>query len=313
MSDPACIACGSVKSTPWGVATDAEYRTTDDEFRYLKCETCGVLFISPVPSDRLAEIYPKNYYSFVASKASLVQSIKAKLDARVFRKMLSDVPGSSLSALDVGGGSGSQLDALKAASDGRITRTVIVDLDDHAATLAREKGHEYFCGRIETFESESRFDVAMLLNLIEHVDDPGRVLRKLAGMLNPHGMLLVKTPNWDALDARIFRNANWAGYHCPRHWVLFTKESFSALAKDSGFEVAEFSFTQGAPFWSASLLHWLSKRGLAKITRERPVPYHPLFGVLNAMFAALDFMRMPFARTSQMFFVLRPAAAAAKS
>jgi 2-polyprenyl-3-methyl-5-hydroxy-6-metoxy-1,4-benzoquinol methylase len=307
---PACIACGSIQSTPWATATDAEYCTTDDEFRYLRCDSCGVLFISPVPSDRLSVIYPKNYYSFVASKASLVQSIKARLDARVFRKMLADVPGASLSALDVGGGSGSQLDALKAASGGRITRSVIVDLDDHAATLAREKGHEYFCGRIEAFESKDRFDVAMLLNLIEHVDDPGRVLRKIAGMLNPEGVLLVKTPNWDALDARIFRNADWAGYHCPRHWVLFTKESFSALAAESGFEVAEFSFTQGAPFWTASLLHWLAKRGIVKITRERPVPYHPLFGPLNALFAGLDFLRMPFARTSQMFFVLRPAARA---
>lgn len=307
---PACIACGAHKNTTWATATDAEYRTTDDEFRYLHCEACGVLFIAPVPTDRLGVIYPTNYYSFVASKPSFVQSIKAKLDARVFRKMLRGVPGPALSALDVGGGSGSQLDALKAASDGRITRTLIVDLDEHAATLAREKGHEYFCGRIEAFESDARFDVAMLLNLIEHVEDPGHVLRKIHAMLSPEGVLLVKTPNWDALDARIFRHENWAGYHCPRHWVLFTKESFAKLAAECGFEVAEFAFTQGAPFWTASFLQWLSKRGVVAITRERPVVYHPLFGLFSAMFAALDFMRMPFARTSQMFFVLRTAGAA---
>jgi 2-polyprenyl-3-methyl-5-hydroxy-6-metoxy-1,4-benzoquinol methylase len=311
MTEIACISCGSTKTTPWADATDAEYCTTDDVFHYLRCGGCGVLFISPVPVDRLGVIYPKNYYSFAAQKPSLVQSIKAKLDARVFRKMLQGVPGDTLSALDVGGGSGSQLDALKSASGGRITRTMIVDLDEHAATLAREKGHEYFCGRIESFESDTRFDVVMLLNLIEHVEDPGRVLRKIRAMLNPKGVLLVKTPNWDALDARVFRHANWAGYHCPRHWVLFTKESFAALAAECGLEVAEFSFTQGAPFWTASLLHWLSKRGIVAITRERPVVYHPLFGIFNAMFAALDFMRMPFARTSQMFFVLRPAGAKA--
>ena len=46
------------------------------------------------------------------------------------------------------------------------------------------------------------------------------------------------------------------------------------------------------------------ERGLVRISRQRPVVYHPLFGVLAAAFAALDFVRRPFAKTSQMFFVL---------
>lgn len=303
MSQPQCLACHSRDTALWASAKDAEYRTTDDAFRFFHCASCDVLFIDPVPSDRLSEIYPANYYSFAPSSRSLVASIKQKLDTSVFRKILARVPGDTLRVLDVGGGAGWQLNTVR-ATDPRIKHTQIVDLDPGAAALAKENGHAYFCGRIEDFETTEKFDFVLLLNLIEHVDDPGKVLRKVASMLAPHGTVLVKTPNYDALDARVFRHQNWAGYHCPRHWVLFTRESFAALAAASGLDIREFSYTQGAPFWAASFLFWLERRGMVKVTRERPVVYHPLFPLFSASFAALDFARRPFAKTSQMFFVL---------
>jgi len=182
--------------------------------------------------------------------------------------------------------------------------TEVIDIDPKPAAQAEAAGHRYFCGRIEEYQSGERFDLVLLLNLIEHVKDPLRVLESVRHLLAPDGRLLVKTPNWDSFDARLFRHRGWAGYHCPRHWVLFTRQSFERLAVRAGLEVHEFRYTQGAPFWAASALNWLRLSGLTRIDRERPVVQHPLFGPLNAVFAAFDFARMPFAKTSQMFFVL---------
>jgi len=123
-------------------------------------------------------------------------------------------------------------------------------------------------------------------------------------LLSPNGVVLVKTPNYDALDARIFRHHSWAGFHCPRHWVLFTKPSFEALAGKAGLATRHFAYTQGAPFWAASVLMWLASKGLASVSQQRPVFSHPLFALLSAGFAGFDFMRRPFAKTSQMFFIL---------
>jgi SAM-dependent methyltransferase len=298
-----CLACGGAESSPWAVARDVEYLATSDSFTYHRCHECGVLFIDPVPDARLAEIYPPNYYSYAAPGKSPVHAVKTWLDQRFFRKLLSELPGEHLRVLDVGGGAGWELCALRDA-DPRVRDTQVVDLDPGAAELARSNGHEYFCGRIEDFETTERFDLVLLLNLIEHVRDPAEVLRKVASLLSPTGLVLVKTPNHDALDARLFRRHNWAGLHCPRHWVLFTQESFAQLAQRCGLQVRSSMYTQGAPFWTASSLAWLSERGLVRITRERPVVYHPLFGPLAGASAALDFLRRPFAKTSQMFFVL---------
>src|SRR5262245_517131 len=65
---PHCPLCGSADSEPWAQGWDAEYRTSDDRFTFHLCAQCGVLHIDPVPSDRLAQIYPPNYYAFATNK-----------------------------------------------------------------------------------------------------------------------------------------------------------------------------------------------------------------------------------------------------
>ena len=213
------------------------------------------------------------------------------------------MPGEALNALDVGGGSGWEL-SIARECDPRIRLTQVVDFDPDAAELARINGHEYFCGRIEEFQTDKKFDFVLMLNLIEHVEHPFEILKKIESLLTPSGRILIKTPNYDSLDARLFRNSNWGGFHCPRHWVLFTKESFYEIASRASLNVVEFSYTQGAPFWASSTLFWMERRGWVRISKERPVMYHPLFSLLGVFFAAFDFARKPFSKTSQMFVVL---------
>jgi SAM-dependent methyltransferase len=185
-----------------------------------------------------------------------------------------------------------------------VRHTQIVDLDASAAKAARAKGHEFACQRIEEFESGRRFDLVLLMNLIEHVDAPRQVLANVARLLAPGGLVLIKTPNLDSLDARLFRGSYWAGLHVPRHWVLFTRESFERALAGSGLQISKFAYTQGAPFWAASVLAAGKRRGWVDVSRERPSFYHPAFGLLAAAFAAFDMLRAPFARRSQMSILL---------
>lgn len=300
---PRCLSCGSTASEPWATSTDVEYRTTTDRFTYRRCSRCNVLFIDPVPVDRLAEIYPSTYYSYSDEGESRLRRIKERLDRRHFASVLARLPGDSLSVLDVGGGVGRELSIVR-ASDPRVTRGVVVDLDERSAPDAAARGHEFACSRIEDFTSDRQFDLVLLLNLIEHVEDPRGVLENVRDLLAEHGLILVKTPNTKSLDARIFRNHDWGGYHCPRHWVLFDRDSFTRLADETGLRVDRMSFTQGAPFWSTSVLAALSRRRLVRITTERPMTSHPLFGPLAAGFAVFDLARKPVSRPSQMFFEL---------
>jgi SAM-dependent methyltransferase len=308
-AEPRCPVCRGA-SEPHAVAHDVEYHTTDEPFAYRRCTACGSVFLHPPPTDRLAEIYPPNYYAYTADDESVVERAKRWLDRRTFRPLLRSVPGEELAVLDVGGGDGWLLSRLRQLDD-RITSTQVVDLDPAAEAGARARGHEYFCGRIEDFDDPGPYDVVLLLNLVEHVADPGAVLQRLANVLSPRGVILVKTPNVDSLDARIFRRRDWGGYHCPRHWVLFNRESFVALAARAGLDPRRVAYTQGAPFWTVSMLALLQRRGVVRITADRPVVDHPLFGPLLAVFGTADLVRGRFgARTSQMFVELTHAPAA---
>jgi SAM-dependent methyltransferase len=300
-----CPVCGADRSMPFAAARDIEYRTSDAVYDYLQCGACDTVFLKNPPADRLHEIYPKNYYSYqVGGQTGLLQGIKRHVDARVFRKLLADIPGGELAVLDVGGGWGWLLSLLRSISP-RVRETHEVDIDEEARARAESEGHAFHCVRIEDFESARQFDLILLLNLIEHVEDPRSVLTAVRGMLSPRGRVLIKTPNTDTWDRRLFQHRNWGGFHCPRHFVLFTKGSLTRLAGDCGLDVVSATYTQGGPQWAPSILGWLADRGWATVTSQRPMYQHPLYGPLQALGAALDYLRMPFAPTAQMFVALK--------
>ena len=306
MTEATCPICGKTCTEVHARVNDIEYFTSDATYNMMKCTECDVLFVDPMLKDRLNFIYPENYYSFTGTtKKNWVVAIKEWLDRRGFRALTASLSGRELSVLDIGGGTGWLVDQLKEL-DPRFTSSLIVDIDEGAHQHAVAKGHDFFLGKFEDLPvSERRFDLILMLNIIEHVSDPKLVLEKAAALLAPGGKIWVKTPNFDSLDARLFRHRSWGGYHAPRHFVLFNRSSFDRLAQGAGLTTLEFSYTQGAPFWAISLLDILRRKGLATVSAARPSIYHPLTPILQAAAAAFDFGRAALGgRPSQMVAVL---------
>ena len=298
-----CPLCLGTESEVWTTARDVEYHVTEELFTFRRCTHCDVLYIDPMWHDQLERIYPPHYYSF-AGKQSLVQKLKSRLDARRFRAVLRRIAGESLSVLDVGGGTGWLLDVVRQV-DPRVRLTQVVDLDAQAGAIAHQHGHRYFQGRIEDFSCAEPFDLVLLLNLIEHVPDPSAVLQHVRQLLSSGGLAIVQTPNFDSLDGRWFRHRNWGGYHCPRHFVLFTLPSFQRLVQAAGLQVVRSEYTQGGSFWSISILAALARSGLIRVDSRCSIFQHPLYAPLGAAFAIFDSLRMKCgARASQMTFWL---------
>jgi SAM-dependent methyltransferase len=166
----------------------------------------------------------------------------------------------------------------------------VVDIDPDSIEAARRRGLDGVACTFEEFESEQRYDIVLMLNLIEHVADPLGALRKAAALLAPGGVVWLQTPNFRSLDARIFRHRNWAGYHCPRHWVIFSERGLRAALAAAGLEPARFERTQGGAFWAASLI------GLRRARRPptgpglpKPLVRYRAFLPLAAAGAAFDF------------------------
>lgn len=287
----------------WCKAKDYEYHTTDEYFVYYQCADCFSIFIDPIPEDRLGVIYPSNYYSFNGMNNNWAFRLKEYLDKKLFKKLLSQIKGSQVNALDVGGGTGYLLDLLRSISK-RIQFSQVVDIDPKLRAAAEAGGHAYSDAGIENFESQEKFHLILALNLIEHVSEPLRVLKKMKGMLADDGIILIKTPNTRSLDASLFRRSYWGGLHCPRHWIIFSDKSFRKISSDAGLRIRSFRFTQGGPFWAFSIIAALARNGIVKTSAARPLIYHPLFPIVSSFFAGFDFIRSIFFKTSQMFIVL---------
>ncbi|MGY4167783.1 class I SAM-dependent methyltransferase [Bradyrhizobium sp. USDA 4529] len=300
-SSPACPIKGCTDTSWYADAHDIEYHTSDRTYSFYKCHRCDVLFIVPMLWDRLGEIYPKNYYSYAPKKKGVARRQRS-LNRRLL-KLLASIPGNQLSVLDIGGGSGWVLDQVKSCSP-RVRFTQCVDVDEDAEAQATARGHAFHLGRIEQFETDRRFDLVLALGLIEHVPDPALVLRRIAGLLTARGRVLIMTPNFDALDGRLFRHRSWPGYHTPRHFVLFNRQSFTDLAEQSGLGVVSFSYMQTPQYWTLLMLDAMRRLGFTEVSAQRPACYHPLYSVLRASFTVLEFARTPFARLSYMVFTL---------
>jgi hypothetical protein len=73
------------------------------------------------------------------------------------------------------------------------------------------------------------------------------------------------------------------------------------MATKAGLRAGHFAYTQGAPFWAVSIL---AAKEVDPLDASHPAYRHPLYPVLTLLFAACDFLRRPFAKTSQMFVIL---------
>lgn len=293
--------CNSI-GEQWCVTQDWEYRSTKDLYAYLKCPSCKTLFLKELQEDSLNKIYPSNYYSFIPKKGGNIFKLKDWWDGIFYRSILSKISSSNISVLDIGGGTGQVLDTLK-RTDKRISYTEIVDIDKSAQKIAENKGHVYNCCTIEAYQTEKKFEVILLLNIIEHVASPADLIKKSGAFLADNGAIIIKTPNAASLDARIFRNRYWGGLHCPRHWIIFTESSFKNMLNSTGLTIQSIKYTQGAPFWSYSVINIFRKKDI-NLTKS-PLIESTFFPPLSVAFACFDICRSFFSKTSQMFIILK--------
>ncbi len=100
-----------------------------------------------------------------------------------------------------------------ACGDGTITAIFrrhfkrVVGVDASSVHLAKARklapDVEFYECLIEELELVERFDSVFMLNILEHVQDPVRVLQKAASFLRENGILIVQVPNASAINRKI--------------------------------------------------------------------------------------------------------------
>ena len=213
------------------------------DYRIIDCKECGFAHALPLPTpEDLARFYREDYYT-----TEKPQCLTQQAEDRPWLDLVNDERAALLAGhlgpgektvLDVGCGAGYFLDACRRAGFGILG----VEPSRQAAAHARDTlGLPVVEGFFDDALAATlpRMDAVHASEVLEHLPDPAGMLRRVHGLLNPDGLLLVSLPN----DGNPLQEAARQTLGLPPWWIApphhlnyFTVASVTALIRRAGFE-----------------------------------------------------------------------------
>jgi SAM-dependent methyltransferase len=113
-------------------------------------------------------------------------------------------------------------------------------------SIARERGIRVLTCYVEDLDVSESFDLIVIRHVLEHLEQPAEILRRLHSRLNPGGLLLIIVPNIDCIGRKLF-DTNWT-WVLPWHCNFFNPQSLRSLLQLTGFEPVNMYQTP-SPLW----------------------------------------------------------------
>lgn len=215
-----------------------------DGYDLFRCSECRHIFVWPIPTlDQLKHVYSfENSYQVqerVIYNENTVVLAKTRESLREIEKLCRQRG----RLLDVGCSSGSFLWLAKRHG---WTSVCGVELNKDTAEIARGNGFEVFVGELAAAHLlPGSFDAIHVGDVIEHVQDPGELLYQISELLQPNGVIVLVTPNHDAVFPmltywlhRLF-TVPWSHPTPPYHLNQFSEKSLAKLVQKSNLQVVE--------------------------------------------------------------------------
>jgi SAM-dependent methyltransferase len=217
-----CPVCGTDDARPYVVRPDGLVAS--------RCAGCAHVYLAEIPS---AEALARFYASYAAGHKSytppswrerIALALEARRDLNV--KLLEENGGiDGRAVLEVGASYGRFLARLRA----RGAACTAVEPDAGACTALAAQGFAV----LDAIPGEGRYDVAVALQVLEHLADPLATLERLRASLRPDGRLLLAVPN--AGDGEAL-GPYWVGYRVDlEHLNYFRAIDLARLLARAGF------------------------------------------------------------------------------
>lgn len=234
-----CIACGGPLSSPRRLGAA----------RLAACETCGSRTAVPRPSlaetsalHDSEEYFEKEYFDARRDR----QAVTERRAQRILALVAAKRPEARLAnarVLDIGCDTGEFASALARLSG---ADAYGVDVAARPLRRAQELGVEVSHGDLSLAPDHfENYALVTAIDVIEHVPDPGALLREIRGRLGDGGVVYLETPNWrsavytvGSFAARMFGSHPRPAFDRlfpPEHVQYFTPDGLRALVTRVGF------------------------------------------------------------------------------
>lgn len=263
-----------IDECPLCTATNQEKLFDDfDGNCYVKCNECGLTFQNP----RSVTEYEEDYWGESVDPDGNKRILVNERDQSIRNKHAFDInyvnalsPGK---ILDAGAGFGFFLSALDDKWD-----KYAIELSDFCVDYIAQTYPDIkvASANIEdaSYEAES-FDVIYSHHVIEHVEKPHDVMRNMAKMLKPGGLLIIGCPNIDSFAAKRFRG-NYRLLGSP-HILMWNETTLTDLLSRYGFGV----FKRNFPYFGSDYVNL--KNIIRLLDKSKVSP--PFYGNLMTLYA----------------------------
>lgn len=215
-----CFLCGGRKKAIF---------LKDDEFGWVKCQSCGLIFREDQLKDPLS-YYSSDYFG----KPSDIANIYRRLYFNYLIRRLGKFLKGAKRILDLGCGDGSFLEVLNQKFPQ--IETLGVDPSSAGAEICRAKDIKV-CEKTlsECRLSKESFDLVTAFHVLEHLPNPNIELEELKKILKPSGYLILSTPNAEGLGFKL--GGKWALLDSPHHTILWSPQQTRLLLEKHGFKI----------------------------------------------------------------------------
>lgn len=193
-----------------------------EEFQLRVCSICSLVYLSPRLSN-IAEVYLDN----MSSSPSKYYELSHKYDSETFNKRLDLIEKFSQKGklLDIGCSTGTMLEIAEMHG----WKALGIEPNPISSEICRSKKLNVYNGFFEkTFINSvtSNFDAVYMGDVIEHVPNPAEIIELSLKSLKIGGILMIVTPNFESLVARIFQIKPL------EHILYFTQNSIKYLLQN---------------------------------------------------------------------------------
>jgi SAM-dependent methyltransferase len=137
-----------------------------------------------------------------------------------------------------------------------------MEMDDSIVRKARAWFDiEVVEGPVESMpEDTKKFDVVVMLDVLEHLPQPLDTVRAIVRLLKPDGLLVIQSPEYQK-----DRKGSWQNFVVPEHLFLFTRESVCKLLREVGLDHVRFE----TPIFPNDFFLFASAQPFSPITVEK--------------------------------------------
>ena len=218
------------------------YKSSADEMlvdQLVKCKKCSFQYLNPrVESKIIIESYENNIDEIhISQDKSRIKTFSKSLKKII--KILDIKNKESKSFLDIGSASGACLKSIKNLG--------FQEEGYEPSRWMSEYGKKNYNvninqGSISNVIIDKKFDLISFWDVLEHVTDLNKTLKKVQTISKKNGILIINVPDIDSIACRVMQN-NWP-FFLNVHLYYFNKKTIKTLLKKYNFDLIN-SFSHG--------------------------------------------------------------------